>query len=287
MFGIDELDAETAAREFARLERQRRQIEAEQIALFDEVDRSGTHPADGHFSARAMMRLHAQLSGTEASQRDRVMKALRQLPTSAACYGDGLVGTDQVRRIAAVWANPRVREYVGVCEDEFLPAARKLEYRDFDLFCVQWVSQVDMDGAADKASRRWRRRDFQLEQDFNGFWAATGRLMSGDGADFKETLDRMVDAERLGDIETAQAEHGDDWRSHLERTTPQLRYDAFIELMRRDAMVGPDGEKLDSCTDFVIDSQTYERQAALLLSATFAPIDPTDRNRFSRTIDGT
>jgi hypothetical protein len=287
MFGSEVgFDADEAAAEIARLEREARRLDAERIALLDRIDRSGVYLADAHFSARLMMRLHAHLSGPEASQRDRVMKCLRDLPAIAECYSEGLVGTDQVRRIAAVWANPRVREYVAVCEDEFLLAAREMEFVEFDAFCVEWTNRVDQDGAEAKANRRWRRRCIESVQDFNGFWDLRGRMMSIDGAEFAETLDRLVDALRLADIETAQAEHGDNWRQHLPRTTAQLRYDAFMELIRRGAAVGPDGNSLDTTTNLVIDEETYARHTARLVGAEPPPVDPTDRNRFSRTVDG-
>ncbi|MEZ5246344.1 MAG: DUF222 domain-containing protein [Acidimicrobiales bacterium] len=287
MFGSEVgFDADVAAAEIARLEREARRLDAQRIALLDRIDRSGVFVADAHFSAKTMMRLHAHLSGPEATQRDRVMKCLRDLPAVAECYADGLVGTDQVRRIAAVWANPRVREYVAVCEDEFLLAARQMEFVEFDAFCVEWVNRVDQDGAQDKANRRWRRRSIDTVQDFNGFWDLRGRMMSVDGAQLDETLDRLVDALRLADIETAQTEHGDNWRQHLPRTTAQLRYDAFMQLVRRGAAVGPDSQPLGTCTDLVIDDTTYEHHAARLAGADAPPIDATDRNRFSRTIDG-
>jgi len=287
MFGSSvNFDADAAAAEIARLERETRRLDARRIALLDRIDRSGVYRTDGHFSARVMMRLHAHLSGPEASQRDRVMKCLRVLPSIAESFCDGLVGTDQVRRIAAVWANPRVREYVSVCEDEFLLAAREMEFLEFDRFCVEWTNRVDQDGAADKANRRWRRRNIEAVEDFNGFWDLRGRLMSVDGAQFSEVLARLVDALRLADIEAAQAEFGEEWRAHLPRTNPQLRYDAFMELVRRGAAVGPSGQPLDTCTDLVIDEKTYEHHAARLVGAEPPPIDPTDRNRFSRTVDG-
>ncbi|MEM7141521.1 MAG: DUF222 domain-containing protein [Actinomycetota bacterium] len=289
MFGLDgvELTADEAAAAVARLERERRRIDAEQVALLDRIDRSGAYLSDGHFSARVMMRLHAHLSGPEASQRDRVMRALRDLPMIADAYADGMLGTDQVRRIAAVWANPRVREFLGVCEDTFLAAAIDMEFKEFDEFCVQWIAHVDEDGAHDAADRRWRRRRVSLEQDLNGFWSLDGRLMSIDGAQLAETLDRLVDAERLADVEAAKAEHGDAWRQHLPRSLPQLRHDAFVDLVRRGATVGPDGATLDTCTDLVIDQQTYERHAAKLVGAVPPPFEPTDPSRFSRTLDGT
>ena len=284
---IDVFDADTAAAEIARVEREARRLDARRIALLDRIDRTGVFLADAHFSAKIMMRVHGQLSGPEAFQRDRLMRCLRALPAIAECYGDGLVGTDQVRRIAAVWANPRVREYLAVCEDEFLLAARELEYHDFDTFCVQWVNQVDQDGAEGKANRRWHRRTLQTVQDFNGFWDLRGRMLSLDGAQLTETLDHLVDALRLGDIEQAQAEHGESWRQHLPRTSAQLRYDAFMELVRRGASVGPDLRPLATTTNLVIDHATYEHRLAALVGTTPPPLDPTDRHRFSRTIDGT
>jgi hypothetical protein len=279
-------DADSAAAEIARLEREARRIDAERIALLDRIDQTGVYTTDGHFSARTMMRVHAQLSGPEASQRDRVMKCLRDLPAVAAASADGLVGTDQVRRIAAVWSNPRVRDFVPVCEAAFLLAAREMEFIEFDRFCIEWASRVDQDGAADKANKRWRRRKIETVQDFNGFWDLRGRLMSVDGAQFAEILERLVDAERLTDIEAAQAEFGDEWRQHLPRTTAQLRYDAFMKLVRRGAAVGPDSQLVDTTTNLVIDQATYEHQAAALVGAEPGPIDPADRSRFSRTIDG-
>ena len=288
MFGTGHgFDADEAAAEIAGLEREARRLDARRIALLDRIDRTGVYAADGHVSARVMMRLHAHLSGPEASQRDQVMKCLRDLPAVAASYADGLVGTDQVRRIASVWANPRIREYLALCEDEFLLAARELEYPDFDTFCVQWVNHVDHDGAESNANRRWRRRSIKNVQDYNGFWDLRGRMMSIDGTQLDETLDRLIDALRLTDIEWAQAEHGDNWRQHLPRTAPQLRYDAFMELIRRGAAVGPDGQPLDTTTNLAIDQHTYEHHLAKLVGAVPPPLDPTDRNRFSRTLDGT
>lgn len=283
----EELTADEAAAEMARLERERRRIDAAQISLLDQVDRSQVFRTDGHYSARVMLRLHAHLSGPEASQRDRVMRCLRDLPAVADAYGDGSVGTDQLRRIAAVWANPRVREQLIACERIFLDAARQMEYREFDLFCIQWMNLVDVDGAHDKANRRWRRRRIQLDQDLNGFWKLDGRLMSSDGADLREILDHLVEAMRMTDIEAAKADHGDNWRLHLPRTLSQLRHDAFIELVLRGAAVGPDGRPVERTLNRVVDESTYEAHVAALLGATPPPLDPTDPHRFSRTTGGT
>jgi hypothetical protein len=286
MFATDGWDADTAAAEIARLERESRRLEAAKIALLDRVDRSRVYAADGHFSARVMMRLHGQLSGVEAAQRGRVMKCLRDLAAVKAAYTDGLIGTDQVRRIGQVWANPRVREMLPVCQAEFLVAAQELEFPDFDLFCREWESRVDQEGAADKAAGRYRRRDVQLVQDYNGFWDLRGRMMSLDGGELHKILDKMVEAERLADIEQAKAEHGDEWRAFLPRTIAQLRYDTFMDLVHRGAGALPGANVGEPTADLMIDHLTFEDQLQRLLGCDPEPLDPTDRNRFSRTSDG-
>lgn len=288
LLGVDleGLDADRAAAAIAGLERECRRLQAAQIELLAAVDSSGAYAADGHFSAKVMMRHHARLSGVEASRRDGVRRALRDLPLVTESYRCGLVGTDQVRRLARVWANSRVREFVSVCETGFLSAATSMEFPDFDLFCRDWENTVDADGSLARTEQRWRRRDVKPTQDLNGMWDLRGRMMSLDGAEFNDILSRLTDAERLADIEAAQAEFGDEWRSHLPRSSGQLRYDAFMSLVRRGAAAAPGTAGGDVVTNIVIDQRTFEYQLELLCGAEPEPLDPTDTDRLSRTADG-
>ena len=282
------IGADDAARVIARLERQTRRGEAMECRVLDAVERSGAHLADGHVSAKVMVRHHAHLSNPEAVRRERVARMLRELPAFTEVYGAGLVSTDHIRRLSLVWANRRVRDQVAVCEEWFLDAARTLEYPEFHELCQEWEHRVDQDGAA-PSERRWRRRDVKAVQDFNGLWDLRGRMMSLDGAEFAEILRRLSDAERLADIEAAKAEHGDEWRDHLPRTIPQLRYDAFMKLIRRGAGSAPGTTEGRIDVDVVIDDTTFEAGLRQLVGAEPEPIDPIealDHNRFSRTSDG-
>jgi len=214
---------------------------------------------------------------------------LREIRT---LYESGGVGTDQIRRLARVWSNPRVRGFMEICESELITAATKMEYLDFDRFCQQWEQAVDADGGHDPTERRWRRRNIKASQDFNGTWGLTGRLMSLDGAEFDQILSRLADTQRLADIESSKAEYGDDWRQHLPRTTAQLRYDAFMILIRRGA-VAPEGRSSDVVVNVVVDQKSFERQLAELVGAGPAPVIPQEiadaiiaGTRFSRTTNG-
>jgi len=288
---FDTADATATASLIAGLERECRRLQAAQVELLAAVERSGIHSADGHFSAKIMVRHHAQLSGPEAAQRLRVHRALRDLPEIADAYRAGDVGTCQIRLIAKVWANPRVRAALALCEHEFLIAATNLEYPDLDLFCRDWVEAVDTDGAHSNAERQWNRRDIRLPQDFNGSWKLDGRLTSIDGARFHEILASITDAEHLADIAAAQAEHGDDWRNHLARTPSQLRYDAFIKLV----LSPPSGSAAAGLvTNIVIDQQTFDEQLAALCGSEPEPVMPDEiakailgGARYCHTADGT
>jgi len=288
------LDANSAAASIAALERECRRLQAAQVELLGEIDSSGVYSADGHFSARVMMRHHAQLSGTEASKRFGVYRALTDLPSVAAAYSAGSVGTDQVRRISRVWSNARVRGFMFACESEFLVAATSMEFPDFDSFCGQWEQAIDADGAHKQAEKRWQRRNIHSTQDFNGMWSFDGRMMSLDGAEFHEILTKLADAERLADIEAAQIEHGTEWRLHLPRSSAQLRYDAFMSLIRRGAVARPGGGRAEIVTNVVIDQQSFEKQLALLCGTESEPTIPAEiasaiiaGTRFSRTAGGT
>ena len=270
---FDGLNADGASAVIAGLERQARRVQAQQVELLGAVGASRAYSTDGHFSAKIMMRHHGQLSGSEAFQRDLVAQALSQLPEIEAAYLDGLIGTDQVRRIAAVWRNPRVRQLLSDTEAIFVTAAQSMEYPDFDGFCRDWEQTVDQDGTDAKNQRRWQQRSVKVVQDFNQLWDLRGRLTSADGAQLDDILHQLTGAERLADIETCQAQFGDDWRLHL-RTPDQLRYDAFMKLVLRGAGAPPGTTNAAINTDLVIDQDRFEHTLAQMLGVEPDPLDP-------------
>src|SRR3954449_11309429 len=69
---VDARDAVTVVREVARAGNRMRAVEIEAL---DSVDRTGQFKADGHVSAKAMVRYVGRLSGSEAFRRASCMRA--------------------------------------------------------------------------------------------------------------------------------------------------------------------------------------------------------------------
>lgn len=125
-------------------------MQSVQIRLLAEIERSGVHAADGHASAKVMVRHHANLSTREASRRAACAKALRSLPTVEDAFADGAIGRCQVERIAHAHANPRARSAVEAHEASFADEAQSNEYRVFAQKVGEWVRLVDEDGTRDR-----------------------------------------------------------------------------------------------------------------------------------------
>ncbi|HWJ63983.1 MAG TPA: DUF222 domain-containing protein [Acidimicrobiales bacterium] len=107
--GLTPVDGDDAAAVIRGLEAGARIASAAQVDLLDEVDRLGLHHADGHRTAKVMVRHTAHLSDAEALRRAKAARVARDLPEVAAAFRAGRIGRCQVDRIARTHANPRVR----------------------------------------------------------------------------------------------------------------------------------------------------------------------------------
>ncbi len=90
---LDGLDSAEVLALVDELEREARRLRSVQLAVMAEVDRRGLHRADGHASAKVLVRHRGQLPGGEALGREKSMRALRELPEIAAAFEAGEVGS--------------------------------------------------------------------------------------------------------------------------------------------------------------------------------------------------
>ena len=107
--GIDPTDAEEATALITSVERLARRMRAAQVEVLNQIDRRGLHRADGHASAKVVVRHHAKISDAEALRRTKASRMLRDLPAVGSAWRAGTVGTCQVDRIARAHGNARAR----------------------------------------------------------------------------------------------------------------------------------------------------------------------------------
>ncbi|MCP5025667.1 MAG: HNH endonuclease [Actinomycetia bacterium] len=285
--GIEPLDARDGVAVIERVEELGRRVDAMRVDLVDEIDRRGLHQADGHHSAKIMIRHCGQLSNPEAARRTRAARALRELPTVAEAFTAGEIGSCQVDRLARAFANRRVRRQLVEVEASFVELARQLSYRHFDAHVTEFVTRADLDGTCDRNNRNHEDRDAKLVQDYDMSWTLSGGCASLQGAELNDIFRAFIDAEFATDWEKALIDHGDDViKDHLARTDRQRRFDALFEIFQRAASTLPGVEGGRVITNVTIDQVTFEWALAKLNGESPARPDPTDEHYRCSTMDG-
>lgn len=287
--GITPADAAEARALIVGLEAVARRVRSVQVDLVGEVDKTGAHVADGHASAKVMVRHVAQLSAAEADRRARCARSLRALPEVRSAFASGAIGACQVERISRAHANPRVREAVEANDTSFAEQAGGNEYLAFDRMVDEWVRLVDEDGTRDRDQSAHEKRDARLVQGFDGSWELVGRCASLAGAELRSIFEAYLRVETLADWEKARATHGEAATpADLPRTEAQRRFDAIEEVFRHAASHHAAHGGSQIVTDIVIDQATFAREVARLSGTVPAPADPSfpTVGRRCSTLDG-
>ncbi len=284
---IDALDGAEVLALVDGLEREARRLRSLQLEVMAEVDRLGLHRADGHASAKVLVRHRGRLPAGEALGREKAMRALRELPEIAAAFSAGEVGSAQVDLIGRVHANPRVRHLLPLEQGRFLGWARRLSYRDFDLKVRQWERLADIDGPAPANERRHHNRDIKLVQDpIELGWTWSGWHACAQGAAMRDILDHYIAAELLADWEKARADHGDQaCEAHLPRTAAQRRADALWQLFQDAAKSEGSAVPVGWVHNIVWTADAYEQMLRRLDGEAPEPLD-VDTYK-CQSIDGT
>jgi len=245
------------------IEQHARTVDAARVALLGHIERSGLHHVDGHASARIMARHTCRLSNPEAARRERIQRALRNLPLVADAYRDGTVGTDQVNLIANVHSNPRVRDALVGFQADLLVLATECAYPDFEAAVREWERLADADGPKPRDDTGHQRRHVSMTQDPQSLdWHLRGSFGALQGAKINDVLRAFADKEWQGDWAEARQEHGDNaCAADLARTTAQRAADAFAAMAERAAAAEP-GAK-EPATEHVIvwSADAYEATA--------------------------
>jgi hypothetical protein len=292
---VAELSDGDLDRALVELESARRTLEAAYVAVLDRADATGRFRNDGHASVRGWVMALTNSSPTETKRRLQTMRALRDLPVARDRLAAGAIGVDQVREIAKLHANPRLRELV-VDGDERLVAHAARDFESFSEVLHRWEQFGDPQGAEKRHVAAHDGRDaVMFERD--GVVHVHAKCGTGQGVALMEVFQRQCDAEFLADFEQAKAEvgtdgdgHGDDGgrdpMSRLARTDAQRRMDALHRLAMR-AAATPDGSvDPEPLVNILMTQAEFEAGMAALLGGDPvrpATIDDVGRKRCETT----
>ena len=270
--GLDPSGSRDAVEVIRAIESVGRRVAAAQSELVDVIDQRALYSADGHTSAKVMVRHVAKLSAGEAAGRVKVAKMLRDLPEIARRLRAGSLGVDQVRLLGRVHANTRVRAHMADAETWFLKLADREVFPRFERAVRQWERLTDSDGAEPKASRN--RKASMVQNGIDLSWELSGSFGSMQGLSVDEIFDHYLQAELLADWEKARAEHGEEaTAADLPRTAAQRSADALWQVFQ-DAAANPDGAvPVNFVHNIVWDARGYEEMLRRLSGAEATPLD--------------
>lgn len=259
-------------------DRLRRKVAALQVQVLAAIERSSLHQADGHASAKVMVRCGANLSGPEAFRLDQVARVLTVLPVVAEAFAQGLIGVGQVERLGRTYANRRVRKALIGLDEHLAVLAARLPYVEFEQKLAEWERLEDQDGPGEGGARAHRNRAARLDRGLDGAWDFVASLGGVQGAEIAEIFGHFIEAERLVDWAEARERLGDAVTAEdLCRTEPQRRADAFHAAMQAaaSAIAGATGGSI-IVTNIVMDLTTFEHHLRRV-AGTDAGAEPDDR----------
>ena len=263
--------------EITALEIEARRIAARQADLLAELDRTGAFTEDGHASAKTMVRHVGRLASASASSRERISRAMRDLPELASAFRAGEIGVDQMDLIGRIHRNGRVRLMLIDAQDWFVDLATSTSFKTFETTAREWERLADEDGPQPN-ERMHRARRVKLDQDDTTLvWELSGRFASMMGAQIADIFDHYKAAELAVDWEKARANHGEDACDlHLPRTADQRSADALWQVFQDAASADSSCVPPDFCHNVLWSSASYEEMVRRLDGEAAEPVDPDD-----------
>ncbi len=275
-----ELEAALIAVEHAR-----RLTEAVLIDVLDVADRQRVWAVDGHRSVKNWAVALTGISPAEAGRRCQTLRALRDLDEVRERLRAGDLGVCQVRELARLHANRRVRERLTRAEGLMVAAARRRSFEDFRAGTERWRQAADPDGAARSADEVHAARKVDVRFTPAGF-TLSAHGGTTQGIEMLQILDAYAEAEFHADWDAARAVHGDAASvDDLARSETQRFFDALWAVFQ--AAATGEGSVRVPTVNIVCDQATFEEHLAHAAGgAAPRPADPNATGRRCETPDG-
>lgn len=180
-----------------------------------ELDERALPTLDHRISTTGWLKLHCQMSATEASGTVKTARALAHMPTVTNNALAGDIPWRSVRLLSQ--ARDKYPNEFRLHEGVFADTATYLSVKDLRRAVGHWEQQVNYDQALGDARSVDQLRSFHHSQTYDGLWASKGTFSPEGGHIIDTALNAICDPSNL---------NGDG------RSPTQRRADAVVELSR-------------------------------------------------------
>lgn len=193
-------------------------IEAERARRVAEAAGRAIHARDGHLSTTSWLVRLLRIPASVAARYVRWANVFPQMPRTRGALHDGEISTSAASMLVqAAESHP---ESFGRDEEVLVEAARTLTARDLSRALVYWRQLADAEAARRAEAEQQERRRLHVSPTLGGMVRVDGDLDSESGQVVLTALRAVMDAgARSGGLD--------------ERTPPQRRADALVEICRR------------------------------------------------------
>ena len=183
------------------------------VAAFDRTQ--GYAALDAHSTA-SWLRHRVRLSPNAASEQVRVARQLDRLPEAGRAYAAGEVGLQHTQIVTRVLGEASA-EVAAEAEPALVEVARRVDPHRLGMLARHLRHTFAPEAVLEDAAHNHERRRLHLSESWEGLYFIDGVLDTEDGALLRTALDALMGPPSCDD----------------ERTAPQRRADALIDMARR------------------------------------------------------
>ena len=235
-----QLEDEQLADEIAECLRESELWRARAIRRLDEMDQRRSYANEGFLSATSWLRGRCQLTARAAKSLVSAARSLRSMPKTKRAYESGAIHLPAVQMLGiAAEAHP---ETFAQHEGLLVEQAKRLSPSGLRKTLDYWRQAADGDDFAKAAARQHSRRKLFLSSTIDGMVRIDGDLDPEAGQIVVTAIRSLSDS---GAIDPTD-----------ERTSPQRRADALVELCQQHLKGGSDNAGTSAQLSVIVDLQT-------------------------------
>ncbi len=202
-----------------------RQGELATCLAIERTDRTGEYAADGAVSTAAYLRGLANETGSWASMRVRLGRALvDRLPATRAAWEAGSLGFSHAWEIVRATKDIADADHVAVLDRIFAESTPALSPTDMKTLADRILAQEAPDQTGKKHAGQRGQQKLTLSETMNGMWDLHGRFEPEAGTLIKNVLDAFTPHQSAGEVLADPAGS---------MSSAQLRAQALLEMCRQ------------------------------------------------------